>query len=300
MTIFNRASTPKQLELGLNKILGMSYGSVDNEHTVLFEVENSKKAYEEEVLMGQFGLAETKAEGESVKYDTARELWTSRYTHETIALAFAITEEAIEDNLYGTIAKVRAKGLGRAMANTKQIKAAAVFNNGFSSSYLGGDGVSLFSTAHPTQSGGNVSNRYAVDLSETALENVSINTSLLVDDRGMLIGARVKSIHIPPQLKYVAARLLRTDKRPGTADNDINAVKADYSAEAYINHRFTDSNAWFVKTDVTDGTKMFVRVGLQSKMEGDFNTGNMRYKVRERYSFGWSDWRQWAGSAGAT
>jgi hypothetical protein len=300
MTIFNRASTPKQLQLGLNKVLVDQYGAVENEHLALFEIENSKKAYEEEVMMGQFGLAETKAEGEAVRYDTARELWTSRYTHETIALAFAITEEAVEDNLYGTVAKLRAKGLGRAMGNTKQIKAAAVFNNGFSTSYLGGDAAALFSTTHPTQSGGDLSNRFAVDLSETALENISIAASLLVDDRGMLIGARTKSLHVPPQLKHVARRLLMTDKRPGTADNDVNSVKSDYSSAFIINHRFTDTNAFFVRTDVTDSTKMFVRIPLGSKMEGDFDTGNMRYKVRERYSFGWSDWRGWLGSAGAT
>lgn len=299
MSVINRASMPKQLELGLNKVLGTEYGMVDNEHLPLYEMESSKKAYEEEVMMGQFGLADVKAEGAAVTYDTTRELWTSRYTHDTIALAFAITEEAIEDNLYGTIAKIRAKGLGRAMANFKQIKAAAIFNNGFSTSYLGGDGSPLFSTTHALQTGGTVSNRVSVDLSETALENAVINTSLLVDDRGMLIGSTVKTLHIPPQLQFTAERLLKTTLRPGTADNDINAVKSSYG-QYFINRRFTDSNAWFIKTDVPDSTKMFTRVGLQTKMEGDFDTGNMRYKARERYSFGWSNWRGWYGSSGST
>lgn len=299
MSIINRASMPKQLELGLNKILGFEYNVVDNEHLPLFEMESSKKAYEEEVMQSLFGLADTKTEGAAVTYDTSRELWTSRYTHETIALAFAITEEAVEDNLYGSVAKIRAKGLGRAMGNTKQIKAASIFNNGFSTSFLGGDGSPLFSTTHALQNGSTQSNRVSVDLSETALENAVINISLMVDDRGMLIGSSTKTLHIPPQLQFTAERLLKSTLRPGTADNDVNAVKSSYG-QYFINRRFTDTNAWFVKTDVPNSTKMFTRVGLSSKMEGDFDTGNMRYKVRERYSFGWSDFRGWYGSSGST
>lgn len=298
----NRAATPKQLEPGLNAIFGLSYGSIDNEHTPLFSVENSSRAFEEEVLMGAFGLAPTKGEGDAVSYDSAQELWTSRYQHETIALAYAITEEAIEDNLYDAVAKVRAKALGRAMAVTKQTKAANVFNNGFSASFLGGDSVALFSTVHPLSSGGTLGNRVAVDLSETALENAIINISLLTDDRGILIGAQPVSLHIPPQLQFVAERILKTDRQVFSADNTINAIKSmgKLSKGWTINHRFTDTNAWFIKTDVPNGTKMFQRVGLSTKMEGDFDTGNMRYKARERYSFGWSDWRQWYGSAGST
>lgn len=298
----NRAATPKQLEPGLNAIFGLSYGSIDNEHTPLFSVENSSRAFEEEVLMGAFGLAPTKGEGDAISYDSAQELWTSRYQHETIALAYAITEEAIEDNLYDAVAKVRAKALGRAMAVTKQTKAANVFNNGFSATFLGGDSVSLFSTVHPLSGGGTLSNRVAVDLSETALENAVINISLLTDDRGILIGAQPVSLHIPPQLQFVAERILKTDRQVFSADNTINALKSmgKLSKGWTINHRFTDTNAWFIKTDVPNGTKMFQRVGLSTKMEGDFDTGNMRYKARERYSFGWSDWRQWYGSAGST
>lgn len=298
----NRAATPKQLEPGLNAIFGLSYGSIDNEHTPLFSVENSSRAFEEEVLMGAFGLAPTKGEGDAISYDSAQELWTSRYQHETIALAYAITEEAIEDNLYDAVAKVRAKALGRAMAVTKQTKAANVFNNGFSATFLGGDSVSLFSTVHPLSGGGTLSNRVAVDLSETALENAVINISLLTDDRGILIGAQPVSLHIPPQLQFVAERILKTDRQVFSADNTINALKSmgKLSKGWTINHRFTDTNAWFIKTDVPNGTKMFQRIGLSTKMEGDFDTGNMRYKARERYSFGWSDWRQWYGSAGST
>lgn len=301
-TPISRSLTPKQLEPGLNEIFGLSYGSIDNEHVPLFSVESSQRAFEEEILMGAFGLAPTKGEGEAVSYDTAQELWTSRYQHETIALAYAITEEAIEDNLYDAVSKIRAKALGRAMAVTKQTKAANVFNNGFSTSYLGGDAKSLFATDHPLSGGGTLGNRVAVDLSEAALENAIINISLFTDDRGILIGSQAVSLHIPPQLQFVAQRILKTDLQPFTADNTINAMKSmgKLSKGWTINHRFTDTNAWFIRTDVPNGTKMFQRVPLSTKMEGDFETGNMRYKARERYSFGWSDWRQWYGSAGST
>lgn len=301
MTI-NRASIAAQLLPGLNAIFGTAYKAVDDEHKTLFEVETSERAFEEEVLMSMFGTAPGKAEGAAVEYDNAKELWKSRFTHETIALAFAITEEAMEDNLYDTFAKVRAKGLGRAMANTKQVKAANVFNNGFSSSFLGGDGVSLFSASHPTLEAGNQSNSVSVDLSEAALETAGINISLYKDDRGILIGASPESLHIPPQLWFVATRLLKTQGRVGTTDNDINALKDQglLPGGYHINHRFTDTNAWFIKTDVPNGTKMFERVKLQSQMMPDFDTGNIRYKVRERYAFGWSDWRGWYGSSGSS
>lgn len=304
MAVLTRAQFAKQLVPGLNAIFGTAYKSVDNEHTPLFDVEKSDRSFEEEVMMTGFGTAQTKTEGEQVQFDTAQEAWTSRWTHETVAMAFAITEEAIEDNLYGTTGKMKANAMGRAMANAKQVKAASVFNNGFSASsaYAGGDGVALFSTAHPTLAAGNQSNRVSSDLSETALESALISISLTKDDRGILIGARAVSLHIPPQLQFIAHRLLKTDGRVGTADNDTNAIKdmGLFSKGFTINHRFTDTNAWFIRTDVPNGTKMFVRAPLATKDDVDFLTGNMRYKSRERYSFGWSDWRQWYGSAGST
>lgn len=302
MAAITRANIAKQLLPGLNAIFGVEYGSVDNEHEALYAIENSERAFEEEVLFTGFGTAPTKQEGAAVEYDNAQEQWTARYTMETVALAFSITEEAMEDNLYDTFAKVRAKALARAMANTKQVKAANTFNNGFSASFTGGDAVALFSGSHPTLAAGNQSNTVAVDLSETAIENALINISLFKDDRGILIGAKGVSLHVPPQLQFVAERILKSPARVATADNDLNAVKSmgmlpgGYS----VNHRFTDTNAWFMKTDVPNGTKMFVRVPLQTKMEPDFDTGNLRFKSRERYAFGWSDWRGWYGSSGST
>jgi hypothetical protein len=299
-----RAQFAKQLVPGLNAIFGTAYKSIDNEHTPLFDVEKSDRSFEEEVLMTGFGTAPVKSEGDQVFFDTASEAWTSRYTHETVAMAFAITEEAIEDNLYGTTGKMKANAMGRAMANAKQVKAANVYNNGFSSSslYAGGDGKPLFATDHPTLAAGNQSNRVSTDLSETALEAALINISLTKDDRGLLIGARAVSLHIPPQLQFVAHRILFSDLRVGTADNDTNAMKdmGLFSKGYTVNHRFTDPNAWFIRTDVPNGTKMFVRAPLATKDDVDFLTGNMRYKARERYSFGWSDWRQWFGSSGST
>lgn len=304
MTILTRAQFAKQLIPGLNAIFGTAYKSIDNEHTPLFDIEKSDRSFEEEVLMTGFGTAPVKSEGDQVFFDTASEAWTSRYTHETVAMAFAITEEAIEDNLYGTTGKMKANAMGRAMANAKQVKAANVYNNGFSSSslYAGGDGQPLFSTAHPTLAGGNQSNRVSSDLSETALESALINISLTKDDRGLLIGARAVSLHIAPQNQFVAHRILFSDLRVGTADNDTNAMKdmGLFSKGYNVNHRFTDPNAWFIRTDVPNGTKMFVRAPLATKDDVDFLTGNMRYKARERYSFGWSDWRQWYGSSGST
>jgi hypothetical protein len=304
MAILTRAQFAKQLVPGLNAIFGTAYKSIDNEHAPLFDVEKSDRSFEEEVLMTGFGTAPVKTEGDQVFFDTASEAWTSRYTHETVAMAFAITEEAIEDNLYGTTGKMKANAMGRAMANAKQVKAANVYNNGFSTSslYAGGDGKPLFATDHPTLAAGSQSNRASSDLSETALEAALINISLTKDDRGLLIGARAVSLHIPPQLQFVAHRILFSDLRVGTADNDTNALKdmGLFSKGYTVNHRFTDPNAWFIRTDVPNGTKMFVRAPLATKDDVDFLTGNMRYKARERYSFGWSDWRQWYGSSGST
>lgn len=297
-----RAQQAKQLVPGLNAIFGLGYKEVDNEHTVLYDLETSERAFEEEVLMTQFGTAPVKYEGAALQYDDAQEAWTARYTHETIALGFAITEEAMEDNLYDSLSKIKAKALARAMANTKQIKAAAIFNNGFNTAAPIGDGVPLFSASHPTLAAGSQSNIYNVDISESALEDALIAISLMKDDRDVLIGASAKSLHIPPQLQFVAQRILESPGQSGATSNNINAMKAMgvFSGGVHTNRRFTDTNAWFIRTDVPNGTKMFKRVGLSTKMEGDFDTGNMRYKARERYVFGVSDWRQWVGSAGAT
>jgi hypothetical protein len=304
MAVLTRAQFAKQLVPGLNEIFGTAYKAVDNEHVPLYDTEKSDRSFEEEVMQTGFGTAPVKAEGEQVIFDTAQETWTARYIHETVAMAFAITEEAIEDNLYGTTGKLKANAMGRAMANAKQIKAAGTFNNGFSTSplYAGGDGQPLFSASHPTLAAGVQSNRVSADLSETALENAFINISLMKDDRGILIGTRAVSLHIPPQLQFVAHRILKSEGRVATADNDTNAMRdmGLFSKGYSINHRFTDSNAWFIRTDVPNGTKMFVRAPLATKDDVDFLTGNMRYKARERYSFGWSDWRQWYGSSGST
>lgn len=297
-----RANIAKELLPGLNAIFGTSYKEIDDEHRALYEIENSERAFEEEVLMTMFDTAPVKAEGASVTFDDASEGYTARYTHETVALAFAITEEAMEDNLYDTFSKIRTKALARAMANTKQVKAADIFNNGFSSSYNLGDGVPFFSASHPTRSAGNLSNTVSADLSETSLENALINISLFKDDRGILIGSQAKSLHIPPALQFVAERILRSPARVGTADNDLNAIKTMgmFPGGYTINHRFTDTNAWFIRTDVPNGAKMFERVRLATKMDTDFSTGNILYKARERYSFGVSDWRAYYGSNGSS
>ena len=302
----NRASISKELLPGLNAVFGMEYGEVNNEHEPLFEVENSDRAFEEEVLFTGFGTAPTKGEGASVSYDDAQESYTARYTAETVALAFAVTEEAMEDNLYDTFAKLRAKGLARAMANTKQVKAANIFNNGFSDTI--GDDAAFFSAAHPTISDGNQSNLLAAsDLSEATLETALTTAQKIKDDRGILIGASVVSLHIPVDYWAVADKVLSSPGNTGTSaaqanpnTNAINAIRnmGMVPEGYYINRRFTDTDAWFVKTDVPNGTKMFVRSPLQTKMEPDFDTGNLRFKARERYSFGVSDWRGWFGSAG--
>jgi len=303
----NRASIAKELLPGLNAVFGMEYGEVNNELEPLYEIENSDRAFEEEVLFTSFGSAPTKGEGAAVTYDDAQESYTARYTAETVALAFAVTEEAMEDNLYDTFAKLRAKGLARAMANTKQVKAANVFNNGFTDTI--GDGAAFFSTAHPTVGDGNQSNLIAAsDLAESTLETALTNVQKIKDDRGILIGASAVSLHIPVDSWAIADRILsspgNTSASGGQAANpNINAINAvrhlGMLPEGYhINRRFTDTTSWFIKTDVPNGTKMFVRSPLQTKMEPDFDTGNLRFKARERYSFGVSDWRGWAGSLG--
>ena len=308
----NRSSIAKELLPGLNAVFGIEYADVDNEHAPLFDVENSDRAFEEEVLFTGFGSAPVKGEGAAVQYDDAQEGYTARYTHETISLAFAVTEEAMEDNLYDTFAKLRARGLARAMANTKQVKAADVFNNGFSSSYLGGDGVALFSASHPTVGNGNQSNTLgATDLSEASLETALITIAKAKDDRGILIGLQAESLHIPPDLAFTADQILNstlstttvTNSTTGvTNTNDINSIRNQGLVPGgfFVNRRFTDTNAWFIKTDCPNGTKMFVRAPLQTKMEPDFDTGNLRYKARERYSFGWSDWRGFYGASGSS
>ena len=303
----NRASISKELLPGLNAIFGMEYGEVNNELAPLYEIENSDRAFEEEVLFTSFGSAPTKGEGAAVSYDDAQESYTARYTAETVALAFAVTEEAMEDNLYDTFAKLRAKGLARAMANTKQVKAANVFNNGFSD--IIGDGQAFFSTAHPTVGDGNQSNLIAAsDMSEATLETALTSVQKIKDDRGILIGASAVSLHIPVDSWAIADRILsspgNTQTSLAAANPNMNAINATRHMgmlpEGYhINRRFTDTTSWFIKTDVPNGTKMFVRTPLQTKMEPDFDTGNLRFKARERYSFGVSDWRGWFGSQGS-
>ena len=303
----NRASISKELLPGLNAVFGMEYGEVNNELEPLYEIENSDRAFEEEVLFTSFGSAPVKGEGASVTYDDAQESYTARYTAETVALAFAVTEEAMEDNLYDTFAKLRAKGLARAMANTKQVKAANVFNNGFTDTI--GDATAFFNTSHPTVGDGLQSNLIAAsDLAESTLETALTNVQKIKDDRGILIGASAVSLHIPVDSWAIADRILsspgNTSASGGQAANpNINAINAvrhlGMLPEGYhINRRFTDTTSWFIKTDVPNGTKMFVRSPLQTKMEPDFDTGNLRFKARERYSFGVSDWRGWAGSQG--
>ena len=296
----NRASISKELLPGLNAVFGMEYGEVNNEHEPLYEVENSDRAFEEEVLFTGFGQAPVKNEGAAVVYDDASESYTARYTNETVALAFAVTEEAMEDNLYDTFAKFRAKGLARAMATTKQVKAAKLFNDGFSTAQ--GDGVSLFNASHPTVGDGDQTNTgTAAALSESSLETAIIQTQKVKDDRGILIGASGVSLHIPVDLMFTADVILNTPGKPASADNDINSVRhlGVVPNGYFVNRRFTDTNGWYIKTDVPNSTKMFNRTPLQTKMEPDFDTGNLRFKARERYSFGVSDWRGWYGNQGA-
>ena len=296
----NRASIAKELLPGLNAVFGIEYGSVDEEHKSLYEIENSDRAFEEEVLFTGFGAAPVKGEGAAVVYDDASESYTSRYTNETVALAFAVTEEAMEDNLYDTFAKLRAKGLARAMGSTKQQKAADLYNNGFATNQ--GDGVPMFSAAHPVTGAGTVTNiTTAAAIAEGTIEAAVIQIQKTTDDRGILIGASGVSLHVPTDLMFTADQLLNTPGTTGGSNNDINAIRhlGVLPDGFYVNRRFTDVNAWFTKTDVPNGTKMFNRTPLQTKMEPDFDTGNLRFKARERYSFGVSDWRSWFGNAGA-
>ena len=300
----SRAQLLKELLPGLNALFGMEYARYGEEHKEIYETETSERSFEEETKLSGFSAAPVKNEGSAIAYDNAQEAWTTRYNHETIALGFSITEEAIEDNLYDSLSARYTKGLARAMAYTKQVKAAATLNNGFSAAYPGGDGVALFSTAHPLVSGGTNSNRpsTAADLNETSLENAVIQIAAWTDERGLLIAAKPKKLIVPPALQFVATRLLETNLRVGTADNDINALKNNGSIpEGYtINHYLTDTNGWYLTTDVPNGLKHFVRTPLQNSMDGDFDTGNVRYKARERYSFGWSDPLGMFGSPGSS
>ena len=299
----NRAQLVKELEPGLNALFGLEYDRYENEHTEIFDTENSDRAFEEEVMLSGFGQAPVKGEGSSVTYDTAQETFTARYSHETVALAFALTEEAIEDNLYDSLSSRYTKALARSMATTKQVKAANVLNNGFSTSFPGGDGKPLMTTDHPTLSGGDQSNEpaTAADLNETSLENAMIDISQFVDERGIKVNVQARKLIIPPQLQFVAERVLKTPGRVGTSDNDINAMKQmGMLPDGYtVNHYLTDTDAFFIKTDAPNGLKHFVRSAMSTGMEGDFETGNVRYKARERYSFGFSDWRGMYGSPGA-
>jgi hypothetical protein len=299
----SRAQLLKELLPGLNALFGLEYKKYGEEHKEIYETESSDRSFEEETKLSGFGSAPVKAEGSSIAYDNAQEAWTARYNHETIALGFSLTEEAIEDNLYDSLSARYTKALARAMAYTKQVKAAAVLNNGFDSNYKGGDNVALFSNAHPLVSGGTNSNipTVAADLNETSLENAVIQIAAWTDERGLLIAAKPKKLIVPPALQFVATRLLETELRVSTADNDINAIKSNGSIpEGYtVNHFLTDTNAWFLTTDVPNGMKHFVRSAMANSMDGDFDTGNVRYKARERYSFGWSDPLGVYGSAGA-
>jgi hypothetical protein len=299
----SRSQLLKELEPGLNALFGMEYDRYDNEHAEIYETENSDRAFEEEVMLAGFGQAPTKGEGAAVSYDTANEAFTSRYTHETIALAFAITEEAVEDNLYDRLSSRYTRALARSMANTKQVKAAAVLNNAFNSSFAIGDGVELCATNHPTTGGGTFRNELttAADLNETSLEQSLIDISNFIDERGLKIALRGMKLIIPTNLQFVAERLMATNLRPGTADNDTNAIRnMGMLPDGYVvNHFLTDTDAFFIKTDAPNGFKHFVRSPIQNSMEGDFETGNVRYKARERYSFGVSDPRCVFGSPGA-
>ena len=296
----NRAQFAKMLEPGLNTLFGLEYDSYPPEYSAVFSANSSQKAYEEDVLLEGFGAAPVKNEGASVSYDSASQQWTARYQHETVALAFSITEEAEEDGLYGSIAARYAKALARSMASTKEIKAANVLNN--ATSTTGGDGVSLLNTAHPTRSGSQSNTlATAADLSETSLEQILIQIADMKDDRGLRIAAQGQMLVIPTAYSFVAERLLESQLRTGTADNDINAIRSGgYLPKGYhVMRRLTDSDSFFVATDVPDGLKHFQRAALKKGMEGDFETGNVRYKVRERYSFGATDWRGVFGSQGA-
>ena len=297
----SRGQLVKELEPGLNALFGLEYKNYANEHAEIFDTENSDRAFEEEVMLSGFANAPIKAEGTGVSFDNAQETFTARYTHETLALAFAITEEAIEDNLYDRLASRYTKALARSMANTKQVKAAKVLNNGFGTAN-GGDGKELLATDHPIVTGTEQNElSTAADLNETSLEQALIDIASLTDERGLKIAAKGMKLIVPSALQFTAERLMKSTQRVGTADNDINAVVSmGMIPQGYsVNHYLTDTDAWFIKTDVPNGLKHFVRAPLKTAMEGDFTTGNVRYKARERYSFGFSDWRGIFGSPGA-
>ena len=298
----SRSQLVKELEPGLNALFGLEYKRYDNEHAEIYDVENSDRAFEEEVMLSGFGNAQVKGEGAGVSFDDAQETFTARYSHETIALAFAITEEAIEDNLYDRLASRYTKALARSMANTKQVKAANVLNNAFDDNFAGGDGKALCADNHPTLAG-SFKNELgtSADLNETSLEQSMIDIAQMTDERGLKIAARGVKMIIPSELQFTAERLMKSQGRVGTADNDINAINSmGMVPQGYVvNHFLTDSDAFFIKTDVPNGLKMFVRAPIKTAMEGDFDTGNVRYKARERYSFGFSDPRGLFGSPGA-
>ena len=300
----SRAQLLKELLPGLNALFGLEYNRYGEEHKEIFDIETSERSFEEETKLSGFSAAPVKNEGAAIAYDNGQEAFTARYNHETIALGFSLTEEAIEDNLYDSLSSRYTKALARAMSYTKQVKGAAVMNNGFNANYVGGDGQALFSTAHPLVSGDVNSNTQATvaDLNETSLEAAVIQIAAWADERSLLIAAKPRKLIIPPGLMFVATRLLQTELRVGTSDNDINALKNNGSIpEGYaVNHFITDPNSWYLTTDVPNGLKHFVRTPLSTGMDGDFDTGNVRYKARERYSFGWSDPLGIWGSAGST
>ena len=299
----SRAQLAKELEPGLNALFGMEYDRYENETAEIFETESSDRAFEEEVLIIGFGNAEVKTEGQGVNYDTASEGFTARYTHETVALAFALTEEAVEDNLYDRLGSRYTKALARSMAHTKQVKGANVLNNAFSSSYTGGDDLSLVNSAHTLAGGGTFSNRPStyVDLNETSLENALITVSTFVDDRSLILALQGTKLVVPPQQQFIAERILETPGLPFSADNDVNPIRSmGMVPQGYaVNHFLTDNDAWFLLSDCPDGLKHFERTPISTSMEGDFDTGNVRFKARERYSFGWSNPRAIYGSSGA-
>ena len=302
----SRAQLAKELEPGLNSLFGMNYDEYDREYEDIFVIEDSNRAFEEEVLIVGFGSAPVKSEGQGVSFDNASESFSSRYTHETVSLAFALTEEAIEDNLYDSLGKRYVKALAKSMANTKEVKGADVLNNAFSSSFRGGDGKSLIASDHPLAGGGSAANRASTmaDLNEASLEDAFIDISTFTDDRGLIISVQPDKLVVPPQLVFVADRILQSDLRSGTADNDVNAIKNTgvLPGGYVVNHYLNDPDAFFILTSVNemgDGLKMFQRSPMETSMEPDFSTGNIRYNARERYSFGFSDWRGVYGSQGA-
>jgi|TARA_B110000285_G_scaffold33383_2_gene34998 hypothetical protein len=299
----SRAQLAKELEPGLNALFGLEYARYDDESSEIYDTESSERAFEEEVMLSGFGSAPVKQEGSAITFDDAQEAYTARYTHETIALAFSITEEAIEDNLYDRLASRYTKALARSMANTKQVKGAATLNNAFDNTFTGGDGKELCATDHPLVNNGSLRNEPSTDadLNETSLENALIDIAAFVDERGLKVSVRGQKLIIPPALQFVADRLLESTLRPGTADNDINATRnMGMLPQGYtVNHYLTDTDAFFIKTDAPRGFVHFERMPMSTKMEGDFDTGNVRFKARERYSYGYSDPRCVYGSKGA-